>query len=324
MIMPTPTADRAREIRLTRIYNAPISLVWQAWTKPEHLAKWWGPRGFTITTHARELRVGGFWDYTMHGPDGTDWPNFTRYHEVVPESRLVYDHGARAADAKPLFRVTATFRDLGGRTELDIVMLLESPEVARETRVFIKMAGGNSTWDRLAEYVEQQHTQREVFVIARSFDVPVERLYDLWTTPEHVAQWLPPVGFTMAFTQADMRLGGHAAFVMQNGSHQMHGRFTYHEMQRPDRLVYTQCFTDAAGEIARHPGAPVWPAYLRNTVTFTPEGDLQSRVTVCTEVEGEASAEELAAFIAERGGMTKGWTGSFDKLEAAMADLQTA
>jgi uncharacterized protein YndB with AHSA1/START domain len=319
-----PSVDPAREIRLTRTYDAPLALVWEAWTKPEHLAKWWGPRGFTITTHARDLRVGGIWDYTMHGPDGKDWPNFTRYHEVVPESRLVYDHGASAADGKPLFRVTATFRDIGGRTELDIVMLLETPEAARETRVFIKMAGGNSTWDRLAEYVEQQHTQREIFVVARSFDVSVERLYELWTTPEHVVQWLPPTGFSMTFRRVDMRLGGHGEFVMSNGDASMQGRFTYVEMQRPDRLVYTQCFLDAEGQVLRHLGPTPWPGELRNTVIFTAEGPNQSRVTVRTEVEGAASAEEVSAFLAERGGMTRGWSGSFDKLDAELAAVQAA
>jgi uncharacterized protein YndB with AHSA1/START domain len=86
------TSDSAREIRLTRIYDAPVALVWDAWTDLDQVAQWWGPRGFTITTKSKDLRPGGHWEYTMHGPDGTDWPNFTRYHEVVPLCTIMVHH----------------------------------------------------------------------------------------------------------------------------------------------------------------------------------------------------------------------------------------
>ena len=74
--------EAANEIRITRVYDAPVSLVWDAWTQDEHVVHWWGPRGFSLTTHSKDLRPGGSWAYTMHGPDGKDWPNFTRYHVV--------------------------------------------------------------------------------------------------------------------------------------------------------------------------------------------------------------------------------------------------
>ena len=96
------------EIAITRIYDAPVKLVWEAWTDPQHVARWWGPRGFTLTTHSKDLRPGGRWVYTMHGPDGVDYPNIARYHEVEPYKRLVYDHGA-TEDRPPLFRVTVSF-----------------------------------------------------------------------------------------------------------------------------------------------------------------------------------------------------------------------
>ena len=128
--------EAANEIRITRVYDAPVSLVWDAWTKDEHVRHWWGPRGFSLTTHGKDLRPGGSWEYTMHGPDGKDWPNFTRYHEVEPRAKLVYDHGASSADAKPLFRVTATFTDLGGRTELDMRMTLEAADNVKQSELF--------------------------------------------------------------------------------------------------------------------------------------------------------------------------------------------
>jgi len=66
----SPTADR--EITATRIFNAPRELVFDLWTTPEHLGQWWGPRGFTTTTHAMDMRPGGEWRFVMHGPDGRD------------------------------------------------------------------------------------------------------------------------------------------------------------------------------------------------------------------------------------------------------------
>ncbi len=74
--------NKSNEIKITRIFEAPLKTVWEAWTDTKQVEKWWGPRGFTITTHSKELKVGGIWHYTMHGPDGTDYPNKTLSLEV--------------------------------------------------------------------------------------------------------------------------------------------------------------------------------------------------------------------------------------------------
>ena len=314
----------AREIRITRLYDAPVSLVWEAWTDPAQVAQWWGPRGFTITTHSKELRVGGTWAYTMHGPDGTDWPNFTRYHEVVPQSRLVYDHGASSADTEPLFRVTALFRDIGGKTELDLTMRLATAEAAAQTRVFVKQVGGNTTWDRLGEHLEKASSDTEIFVINRSFDAPIDTMWDMWTTPEHFAKWLPPTGFTMQFFRADIRAGGDSFYAMTNGTFTMYGRAEYEVVQRPERIEYTQVFTDEHENITRHPASPQWPEKMRTQVTLVAEGPAATRVTIRWSVEGDPTPEEMATFVSGRAGMTMGWTGSFDKLEALLGEAPGA
>jgi uncharacterized protein YndB with AHSA1/START domain len=316
------STSNASEIRITRIYDAPLALVWDAWTDLAHVAKWWGPRGFTITTHSKDLRPGGTWEYTMHGPDGTDWPNFTRYFVVEPQQRLVYDHGASSSDAAPLFRVTADFRDLGGRTELDLSFVLASPEAALQTRGFIKAAGGNSTWDRLGEYLEKEQSTKEIFVINRSFEAPLETMWQMWTDPAHFATWLPPTGFTMAFRRADIRTGGEGFYAMTNGQFTMYGRVEYLEVRHPDRLRYVQSFADADENVSRHPGAPVWPEKMLTTVTLTAESATQTRVSIRWEAYGSATADEVAAFVEARSGMTLGWTGSFEKLEAALLQLR--
>src|SRR6476660_5474023 len=206
--------NKSNEIRIIRMYDAPAKTVWEAWTDPKQVGKWWGPRGFTLTTHSKDLRVGGHWKYTMHGPDGTDWPNNTLYHEVEKHKKLVYDHGA-TDDTPPKFRVTATFTEVkGNKTRLDMTMTLATPEAAEETRKFIKKAGGNSTWDRLAEYLEKGSSGKDEFVIARSFDAPLETMFEMWTNPKHFSKWLPPTGFEMEFIRSDIRPGGKTFYFL--------------------------------------------------------------------------------------------------------------
>jgi len=311
--------SKPNEIRLVRVYDAPVADVWDAWTNPEQVAKWWGPRGFTLTTHSKDLRPGGTWIYTMHGPDGTDYPNRTTYHEVEKHRRLVYDHGANA-EREALFRVTVTFVESNGRTTMDMTMALKTAEEAEQTRGFIKQAGGNSTWDRLAEYLEEQATGREKFVIHRSFEASLARVFEAWTTPDQVASWLPPVGFRMEYRRADIREGGESFYMMTNDAGvTMYGRARYLEISPPERLVYTQQFCDEHENLSRHPMLNTWPATMLTTVTFSEEGPEETRVQVLWEPYGETTAEEIAAFVQMRPSMTGGWTGSFDKLDGVLA-----
>ena len=117
-----------REIAATRIFDAPRELVWKVWTDPEHVGKWWGPNGFTTTTHSMEVKPGGVWRYVMHGPDGRDYRNKVTYVEVTEPERLVYEHGTDK-DTEPVnHHVTVTFRDEGGRTRVDMRMVFASAE----------------------------------------------------------------------------------------------------------------------------------------------------------------------------------------------------
>lgn len=176
---------KANEIRIVRVYDAPVKLVWEAWTDPQHVAKWWGPRGFTLTTHHKDFRVGGYWRYTMHGPEGKDWPNYTRYLEIEPLVKMVYDHGASDENAPALFRVTVTFAEVQGKTQMEMTMALATAEAAEQTRQFIRQAGGNSTWDRLAEYLAEHPVDgqggrgKQVFFINRSFNAPITRVFEI-------------------------------------------------------------------------------------------------------------------------------------------------
>lgn len=314
--------SRQNEIRITRIYDAPVAVVWNAFSDPAEVAKWWGPRGFTLTTHSKDLRPGGIWHYTMHGPDGVDYPNKTLYHEVEECRKLVYDHGGND-ERTPLFRVTVLFSESDGKTLMELTMTLPSAEEAEATRRFIRDAGGNATWDRLAEYLDESEKGKSSFVINRSFAAPIDRVFDMWTDPAHLANWLPPAGFDMTFIRTDFREGGECFFRMSNGADlTLYATFEYLEITKPDRIVYLQRFCDEEGNTARHPGLLEFPKAMQTTVIFATEDERETRVTVTFEPLDDASAKEIDAFRNERSGMTKGWSGSFDKLETRLATIE--
>lgn len=307
---------RENEIHLSRVYDAPVHVVWDAWTDPAQAAQWWGPRGFTLTTHSKELRPGGIWDYTMHGPDGTDYPNKALYHEVVEHRKLMYDHGA-TDERKPLFRVTVLFEDLGDRTGMEMTMAFPTPEEAAQSRRFIKEAGGTATWDRLAEYLKQEQSHRQVFVINRSFSTSVERLFQMWHDSAEFSRWLGPADSSMTI-EDDVGEGKTIFYRMsQSSGPPMHGKFNYSRIQAPHLMEYTQWFCDEEGKLTKHPEVPLWPDTILTRVQFTSEAE-GSRATVTWEPYGEASPEEIQAFVNLRAGMHQGWTEAFDKLEACL------
>ena len=121
MHLETNSPVAARELRTSRLVKAPRSLVYKMWTEAEHIAKWWGPRGFTNTIHLMDVRPGGEWRFIMHGPDGTDYPNHKVYEEVAPQERLVMKH-----INWPHHRMHISFADAEGGTLVTIWMVFEN------------------------------------------------------------------------------------------------------------------------------------------------------------------------------------------------------
>ncbi len=112
----------------------------------------------------------------MHGPDGVDYVNKTLYHEVVEYQKLVYDHGG-SDDRPPLFRMTVLFSEDDGKTTIDLTMTMPTPEETESIRKLIKAAGGNATWDRLAEYLDESQRHKRTFVINRSFHATADEVF---------------------------------------------------------------------------------------------------------------------------------------------------
>ena len=95
------------EVVTTRVLNFPIQSVYKAWTSPEQLQKWWGPKGFTNTFHEFDLRVGGKWKFIMHGPDNKDYPNESEFVKIVEPELLVFNHLSN-----PVFQVRTEFTEV--------------------------------------------------------------------------------------------------------------------------------------------------------------------------------------------------------------------
>jgi uncharacterized protein YndB with AHSA1/START domain len=146
-----------REIVTIRTFNAPRELVFNMWTDPEHIARWWGPKGFTTTTFNMEVKPGGVWRFVMHGPDGRDYQNRITFDEVMPPERIVYRHGGD--DVEPVqFKTTVIFEDIGGRTRMtwrgDFPSADERNRVIREYQAD---QGLVQTMTRLGDYVSSMN-----------------------------------------------------------------------------------------------------------------------------------------------------------------------
>jgi hypothetical protein len=143
------TADR--EIRISRLLNAPIELVWKVWTDPDHIKNWWGPNGFTNTISKMEVREGGEWDLVMHGPDGTNYKNKSVFKEVVKHKKIVYEHVSA-----PKFIATIQFNAIGSQTNIDWHMLFESKEqFIQVVKTFKADEGLKQNIEKLGNYLQQ-------------------------------------------------------------------------------------------------------------------------------------------------------------------------
>ena len=147
----TDTADR--EIVMTRVFAAPRELVFDAYTDPEHIAKWWGPNGFSTTVHEMDVRPGGVWRFIMHGPDGRDWTNRVVYREVVRPERLEFEHGSDIDDDPRRFQVTITFTEEEGGTRLTQRSVFRTTEQRAFVIGFGAVELGQQTLERFAAHL---------------------------------------------------------------------------------------------------------------------------------------------------------------------------
>jgi uncharacterized protein YndB with AHSA1/START domain len=146
-----PVADR--EVIITRSFDAPARLLFEAYAKREHIMKWFGPKGWPVTLCEMDFREGGRFRFAMTGPDGTqNTPFGGAYLEIVPNRRIVFDNGFETPGAEKMV-VTVTFDEEGGRTTLTMRTLFASVAMKNEHVGGGFVEGVGSGFDQLADVV---------------------------------------------------------------------------------------------------------------------------------------------------------------------------
>lgn len=140
-----------RVLTLKRIFNAPIELVWEAWTQPEHIIQWWAPKGMKIKVVEHNFRVGGKWKYVMPMPDGKEFISDGIYSEIVRLEKIV-----TSANFKPMtegVEIRALFEANGDKTNFTFSVVHPTEEYCRQQEQMGFYNGWGSAFDRLETFV---------------------------------------------------------------------------------------------------------------------------------------------------------------------------
>ncbi|MEV8319372.1 SRPBCC family protein [Streptomyces sp. NPDC059900] len=149
----TGSATADREIVISRVIDAPQELVFEAFTEVRHLSQWWGPQGFTTTTRSFEFREGGQWVFVLHGPDGTDYPEWIRWQRIAPPEQIALLHGEHPDDPNS-FETFLDFAPEGAATRI-VMRTVFATRQLRDAAVekYHAIEGGRQTLANLAAYV---------------------------------------------------------------------------------------------------------------------------------------------------------------------------
>ena len=148
-------AELDREIVLSRVIDAPRDQVFRAWVEPKRMFQWFGPRGFRCEVRQdSEAKAGAVWRFDMIAPNGHRFDSRMVFLEVIPNERLVFDHGSDKDDDPNRFRVTITFdQQSDGKTVLTLRQLHPSKAQRDGTIGFGAVELGYQTLDKMAEYL---------------------------------------------------------------------------------------------------------------------------------------------------------------------------
>jgi len=153
------TDNEAGVMHIERIFNAPRDLVFKAYTEPERIAQWWGPREWKTRNVTMDVRPGGVWHYVMVGPDGTEAWGKATYSEVKPPSRLVYMDAFSDAEGNsnpdlPQTLIEYDFEEVeGGKTRMISKATFANGEALNAVLDMGMLEGMTETLDRLDEYL---------------------------------------------------------------------------------------------------------------------------------------------------------------------------
>lgn len=228
--------EPAPRLEIVRIFDAPRALVYDAWTKPEHLGKWSAPEGFTIPDARTDFRQGGTYYAHMRSPKGDDHRVQGKYLEIIDGQRIVMTHGwlDGACNVGPETTITVTFEDVGDKTRMTFVQEGFDTVASRDGHE----QGWNSCFNLLAVFLEKLRGGREIFV-SRLFDAPRELVFAAFKDPKHITNWWGPNGFSTTTYEMDFRPGGQWLFTMHGPDGTDYpNRVRYTEIREPQFVLY--------------------------------------------------------------------------------------
>ncbi|MCB9780947.1 MAG: SRPBCC domain-containing protein [Alphaproteobacteria bacterium] len=326
---PTPdAADDPRDLTLYRELDAPRALVWATLTEPAHLSRWWGPSGFTMETHQHELRVGGVWEATMHGPDGRAYENHVIFDEVVPEERLVLRYVSE--DDDPHLHVTTVTLDALGprRTRLTLTVRFPTEKIRKAMETFAA-PGGRQTLGKLAALLADLQADggaeaggaADSFVLRRVVKARPEKVWAAWTDADALHRWFHPTSWSIFSSELDLRVGGRFFYGFRGPDFpEAFGLWRFTEIVPLQRLCFDLCFADADGQPTPSPFGGPWPARIATEVLLEPHASfVGGTLLTLRSTPVQATDEERAAFRAMHEGMEQGWGETLDSLAAFFA-----
>ena len=306
-----------REIVISRVFDAQVKRVWEAFADTEQVVKWWGPIGFTTTVEKREFKDGGVWQHVMKGPDGTQYLNKAVFKKIVEHKSIEFSVGGgrvgddgKVDDKGMSFMASWTFEAMGEKTKVTMrTVFISAEERDNVIKKSNGVEGGKQTLGRLADYLSAGTD----FVITRMFDAPRDLVWKAFTEPERMAEWFGPKGVKCHSVKYELKPGGinHYCMTMPDGA-KMWGKTAFREIVAPEMLVYVNSFSDEKAGLTRHPMSATWPLELLTTITFL-EVQCQTAVSIRWRPIN-ATSEEQKTFDSSHDGMTKGWGGSLDQL----------
>jgi uncharacterized protein YndB with AHSA1/START domain len=306
------------EIIMSRLIDAPRDLVFDAFSSPSQLARWWGPTGFTLTTHDMTFAPGGVWRFIMHGPDGRDYNNKIIFREIERPERISYAHPGDDGVEPVRMEVTVSFVEDEGKTRLTLRQRYDAlAERDRVDQHYGAAEGGRQCLARLDAYVAEMNNHS--LVVSRTFDASRALLWKALTEPDRMANWWGPKGFPVAASKMDFRPGGryHYGLKTPDGG-AMWGRFTYREIDEPSRIVLISSFSNEEEGVTRHPMSATWPLEMHSVFTLESEGE-RTKLTI-RWLPINATEEERATFLGATDNMKQGWAGTFGQLEDYLAN----
>ena len=143
-----------RTLTIEKKFNAPLKLVWEAWSQPEHIAQWWGPKGMETKVIEHEFKVGGHWKYVMKMPNGGEFITEGIYSEIIEHEKIV-----SSADFKPMtegVELHVQFEESGTQTKFTFKVVHETAAYCKQQEQMGFYNGWGSTFDRLNDFVDGQ------------------------------------------------------------------------------------------------------------------------------------------------------------------------